>query len=124
MEKYYTLFVATHELIKSPAIHMYQRLHDVTLFAGTEKTVTFRLPTRFRWLYTRSVELEFEPSVLDIVSVRTKRRVEGLTSFMIVSITIIPKEVGSTSLGIISEEVPHAYARQKQPLQPSTLLIN
>ncbi|MEM9336566.1 MAG: hypothetical protein AAGA35_01790 [Patescibacteria group bacterium] len=110
MEKFYTLFCATDELHTSPAIQMYSRLHDITLSLGEEQVMSFLLPSYIHSYQHDEVCVLYDPDMVDLNSATVTEQRRGSRVFTNISISLTPRDIGSSTLGFVSPESAEIYS--------------
>lgn len=109
MERFYTLLCVTHELHKSPAINMYGRLHDVSLCLGELQTISFLLPSYIHSLQEESIQILYNPDVVELLTATVSEQNLGTRLVTSVTITLTARDIGSTSIGITTEDTADIY---------------
>lgn len=95
MIRYYSLFVASDEMLQSPYVQRYRSVHDVTLHLSEVETVNFLLQTPITRAEADQLEVIFDPIVLSI----TKVELTHYEHQTVIAVTMIPKELGSHRIG-------------------------
>jgi hypothetical protein len=96
MIRFYSLFVTDDDLLSSPYIQKFNLFHDITLQRGHEETVNFLLQTPLTPAQSNKLNIISDPQSLEIKDTEVKTYKHQ----SLISITLIPKEVGSARIGI------------------------
>ena len=100
METFYTLFIATRELLTCRDIFCYGTKHDLTLEVGKEKVLTFPLPDNLTAREQAEICLGFNPEMVTVTSAIVTYNPDQFPSHADLTITIVPRDIGSTKIGI------------------------
>jgi len=117
MIRFYSLFVADDNLISSPYVRKLNLFHDITVNRGEEETVNFLLQTPLTKNQAQDLKIIFDPLTVNVTDVGIKTyRHQSL-----VTITLIPREVGSHKIGLAFPQSKLAH-QEKMDNFPSPLV--
>ena len=94
MEKFYTLFSATDELLTCPAMFHFSKTHNRLLKVGREDVVTFTLPKRLKKTHYSDICLTFNPDMIEIKSAVVTEDVGIFYTVATLSVTLITRDIG------------------------------
>ena len=100
MEKFYTLFIATTELLTCRAVFRYGSKHDLTLEVGKEETITFSLPDSLSAEQQSDICLGFNPEMVDIKAAVVEQHRDRVHPHTSLSVTFVARDIGTTKIGI------------------------
>ena len=96
MIRFYSLFITDDDLLASPFIQKFNLFHDINLQRGSEETVNFLLQTPLTQTQCKKLNIISDPHSIDILETEVK----SFRHQTLISIRLIPKEVGSARIGI------------------------
>jgi hypothetical protein len=115
MIRFYSLFVTSDELLASPYVRRFSGAHDLTLTLNESETVNFLLQTPLPKDRKHELSVIYDPVTLELVKVRTHR----YRHQTLVTVTLIPKELGSMRIGFsLPRGVPAAKHRPTNAESP------
>lgn len=95
MIRFYSIFVATEDLMSSPFIHDFSSQHDLTLRRGQPEIVNFLLQQRMDDSMRDQIYVAYEPASLELRSVD----VALFPKQTLLTAHITPLEIGSHKIG-------------------------
>ena len=99
MKSVFNLFIATEELYTSPYVQSLSETHDVELFVGETKIVSFVFRAYSISIpRTSDFEIKYDPHMIDITHASFHTSDDPYSGKMMVTLTIQPKYIGSTEL--------------------------
>jgi len=117
MIRFYSLFVSDDNILSSPYVRKLNLFHDININRGEEETVNFLLQSPLTPKQAKSLNVIFDPLALKVLDVETK----SYKHQSLVTITLIPREVGSQKIGIAFPQSNAAHAEKMHRL-PSPLV--
>mgnify|MGYP001181472543 CR=1 FL=1 len=117
MIRFYSLFVTDNNLLASPFVGRLNLFHDLTLHLDREESVNFLLQTRLTTEQCSELNIIFDPLSVKVSNVETKQ----FRHQTLVTVTLIPREIGSLKLGLAFPQSKEAHAEKMGNL-PSTLV--
>lgn len=109
MIRFYSLFVTSDELLTSPYVRRFSGAHDLTLELGQTETVNFLLQTPLPEGRKHELSVIYDPVTLELVKVRTHR----YSHQTLVTVTLVPKEIGSMRIGFSLPRVAAAPGHRR-----------
>lgn len=95
MIRFYSLFVVDDDLLASPFVRRFNVFHDLTLHRGAVETVNFLLQQTLSPEQYEKLNVIYDPHTLTIQKVEVK----SFEHQSLLTITMIPKELGSVRIG-------------------------
>jgi hypothetical protein len=117
MIRFYSLFVKDNDLLSSPYIRKLNLFHDLTVNRGAEEKVNFLLQSSLTPEQSRELNIIYDPLAINVTNVETK----SFKHQTLVTVTLIPREVGSVKIGLAYPQSKAAHRRQISQL-PSPLV--
>jgi len=117
MIRFYSLFVTDDNLLSSPYLRKLNLFHDITVNRGEEEIVNFLLQAPLSTQQAKELNIIFDPLSVSVrgVEIKTYRHQS------LVTVTLIPKEVGSHKIGLAFPQSNTAH-REKMNHLPSPLV--
>jgi hypothetical protein len=117
MIRFYSLFATDDNLLSSPYVRKLNLFHDITVSRGEEETVNFLLQVPLTKKQAEELNIIFDPLAINVTSVEIKTYKQQ----SLVTITLIPREVGSHKIGLAFPQSRTAH-REKMNHLPSPLV--
>ena len=110
MEKFYTLFIANQELYTSPLVYQFAKKHNYTLLIGEPQVIIFELNTYLTSARYSDICLVYNTNMLDMTSATLSEEQGHFRTKTIITMHIIPREFGSTSIGVTTPVLAETYS--------------
>ena len=117
MIRFYSLFATDDNLLSSPYIRKLNLCHDITVNRGEEETVNFLLQTPLTKKQAEELNIIFDPLAVNVTDVEIKT----FKQQSLVTINLIPREVGSHKIGLAFPQSKVAHLEKMNHL-PSPLV--
>ena len=117
MIRFYSMFVTDSNILSSPYIRKLNLFHDISVDRGQEETINFLLQTSLTKDQAKELNVIFDPLAINITDVKVK----AYKHQSLVTITLIPREVGSHKIGLAFPQSKVAH-REKMKSLPSPLI--
>ncbi len=95
MKRFYSLFVTDDKLLSSPYIRRFNFLNDLTVNIGQTEKIRFLLQAPLSEKQRQQLEVHYDPASVLV----DHMKVEGFPHQTLVTLTLIPKELGTVSIG-------------------------
>lgn len=117
MIRFYSLFVIDNDLLASPFVQRFNVFHDLTLHLGAVETVNFLLQHPLSPKQYEQLNIIYDPHTITIKEIDVK----SFTHQSLLTITLIPKELGSLRIGFAYPQTEQLHqARMKNIHSPLT----
>ncbi len=110
MEKFYTLFIANQELYTSPLVYQFAKKHHHTLRLGESQVISFELNTYLISARYSEICLVYNINMLEITTATLAEKRGRFGTKTTVTVTIIPREFGSTTIGVTTPILAETYS--------------
>lgn len=110
MEKFYTLFIANHELYTSPFVHQFAKKHHYTLSLGIPQKISFEINTYLISARNADICLVYNTNMLEMHTATLSDKPGRFMTKTLVTINLTPLEFGSTSIGVTTPVLAQTYS--------------
>lgn len=112
MIRFYSLFVTDDNLLASPYVRRFNVFHDLTLHRGASETVNFLLQTPLTPEQYDQLNVIYDPHTITI----SKVEVKSFKHQSLITVTLVPKELGSVKIGFAFPQTEHLHRARMQDL--------
>jgi len=95
MIRFYSLFITDDQLLASPYIRRFNKLHDITLNLRKKEIVNFLLQTKLNPEQKKQLHVIYDPMEIAI----SKIDIKTFEHQTLLSVSLTPKELGSVRIG-------------------------
>jgi hypothetical protein len=105
MIRFYSLFVTDEKIFTSPFVRRFNPFHDLTIHRGKTETLHFLLQTSLTDEQFQHMNILFDPHNLEIKKIKVK----AYSQQTILTVHLVPKEIGSHKIGIAFPQSPKLH---------------